>query len=74
MENISLSVAIITKNEEENLRACLQSIAFASHIIVVDSGSSDATLPIAAEFGFEIYHEAWLGFGPQKQSAIDKCR
>jgi glycosyltransferase involved in cell wall biosynthesis len=71
---ISLSVAIITKNEEENLRACLQSIAFASQIIIVDSGSTDATLPIAAEFGCEIYHEAWLGFGPQKQSAIDKCR
>jgi glycosyltransferase involved in cell wall biosynthesis len=71
---ISLSVAIITKNEEENLRACLQSIAFARQIIIVDSGSTDATLSIAAEFGCEIYQEAWLGFGPQKQSAIDKCR
>jgi glycosyltransferase involved in cell wall biosynthesis len=74
LEKISLSVAIITKNEEENLRACLQSIAFASQIIVVDSGSTDATLPIAAGFGCEIYQEDWLGFGPQKQLAIDKCR
>ena len=73
MEKFSLSVAIITKDEEENLRACLQSIAFAGQIIVVDSGSTDATLPIAAEFGCEIYHEAWSGFGHQKQSAIDKC-
>ena len=73
MEKIPLSVAIITKNEEENLRLCLQSITFARQIVVVDSGSTDATLAIAAEFGCEIYREGWLGFGPQKQLAIDKC-
>ncbi|MEI6609310.1 MAG: glycosyltransferase family 2 protein [Deltaproteobacteria bacterium] len=74
MEKIPLSVAIITKNEEENIRACLQSISFAGQIILVDSGSTDATLSIAAEFGCEIYFEEWLGFGPQKQLAIEKCR
>lgn len=73
LEKVPLSVAIITKNEAENLQACLQSIAFARQIVVVDSGSTDATLQIAAEFGCEIYNENWLGFGPQKQSAIDKC-
>ena len=73
MEKIPLAVAIITKNEEENIRQCLQSIAFAAQIILVDSGSTDATLRIAAEFGCEIYSEAWRGFGPQKQLAIDKC-
>ena len=74
MEKIPLSVAIITKNEEENIRACLQSISFVGQIVVVDSGSNDATLSIAAEFGCEIYSEQWRGFGLQKQSAIDKCR
>lgn len=74
MEKVPLSVAIITKNEEENLRACLQSLTFARQIVVVDSGSQDATLSIAAEFGCEIYNENWRGFGPQKQLAIDKCR
>jgi glycosyltransferase involved in cell wall biosynthesis len=74
MGKFPLSIAIITKNEEENLRACLQSVAFAGQIVVVDSGSTDATLRIAAEFGCEIYVETWQGFGPQKQSAIDKCR
>lgn len=73
MEKIPLSIAIITKNEEDNLRACLQSISFARQIIVVDSGSTDATLQIATQFGCEIYSEAWLGFGPQKQLAINKC-
>ncbi|NTW44358.1 MAG: glycosyltransferase family 2 protein [Anaerolineaceae bacterium] len=74
VNKINLSVAIITKNEEENLRPCLQSVMFARQIVVVDSGSTDATLAIAADFGCEIYREAWLGFGPQKQLAIDKCR
>ncbi|MGV8058370.1 MAG: glycosyltransferase family 2 protein [Smithellaceae bacterium] len=74
INKVPLSVAIITKNEEENLRSCLQSVAFARQIVVVDSGSTDATLQIAAEFGCEIYNEGWLGFGPQKQSGIDKCR
>jgi glycosyltransferase involved in cell wall biosynthesis len=71
---IPLAVAIITKNEEDNIRFCLQSISFASQVVVIDSGSADATLKIAAEFGCEIYSEAWRGFGPQKQLAIEKCR
>lgn len=74
MEKVPLSIAIITKNEEENIRSCLQSISFASQIVVVDSGSSDKTLEIAATFGCEIYREEWMGFGPQKQSTIEKCR
>ncbi|HUN53794.1 MAG TPA: glycosyltransferase family 2 protein [Smithella sp.] len=74
MEKIPLSVAIITKNEENNIRPCLQSVAFAGQIVIIDSGSTDSTLQIAAQFGCEIYHEEWRGFGPQKQSAIEKCR
>jgi len=73
MTKIPLSVAIITKNEEENIRACLESVAFAGQIVVVDSGSTDATLAIAAEFGCDIYREGWFGFGRQKQIAIDRC-
>lgn len=74
MEKAPLSVAIITKNEEENIRQCLQSVVFAGQIVIVDSGSADATLKIAEEFGCDIFQEDWRGFGPQKQSAIDKCR
>ena len=73
MEKIPLAVAIITKNEEENIRSCLQSISFAGQVILVDSGSTDYTLQIAAEFNCEVYNEEWRGFGPQKQSAIEKC-
>jgi len=74
LEKVPLSIAIITKNEEENILSCLQSISFAQQIVIVDSGSTDKTLEIAADFGCEIYSEEWQGFGPQKQLAIEKCR
>ncbi|MHB8090052.1 MAG: glycosyltransferase family 2 protein [Syntrophales bacterium] len=69
-----LSVAIIAKNEAKNLSACLESVSFAGQIVVVDSGSADDTLRIAADYGCEIYQEEWRGFGPQKQLAIDRCK
>lgn len=69
-----LSVAIITKNEGNKISDCLASIRFADQVVIVDSGSTDDTLRIAADFGCEVYLEDWKGFGPQKQSAIDKCR
>lgn len=69
-----LSVAIITKDEEVNLPACLGSVAFAEQIVVVDSGSTDGTLQIARDFGCDVFEEPWRGgFGAQKQFAIDQC-
>jgi glycosyltransferase involved in cell wall biosynthesis len=73
-EKIPLSVAIITKDEEANLPGCLKSVAFATQIVVVDSGSTDGTLEIARDFGCDVFTEPWKGFGPQKQMAIDRCR
>jgi len=73
-QKIPLSVAMITKNESANLAECLKSVNFAAQIVVIDSGSTDETVQIATQFGCEIFIEPWRGFGPQKQSAIDKCR
>jgi glycosyltransferase involved in cell wall biosynthesis len=70
----ALSVAIITRDEEENLPSCLKSVAFAEQIVVIDSGSADGTVKIAEDFSCDVYQEAWRGFGPQKQAAIDHCR
>jgi glycosyltransferase involved in cell wall biosynthesis len=73
-ENIPLSAAIITKNEEKNLSECVKSVSFADDIVVVDSGSTDRTVEIAKEFGCRVFVEYWKGDGPQKNSAIDKCK
>ncbi len=69
-----LSVAIITRDEERNLGACLRSVAWANEIVVVDSGSTDRTREIAREHGARVIETAdWLGFGAQKNRAIDAC-
>ena len=66
-----LSVIIITKNEAHNIRACLDSVAWADEIIVVDSGSQDDTVAICNEFTPQVYsHDDWPGFGPQKNRAL----
>lgn len=65
-----LSVILITKNEAENIRACLESVAWSDEIIVVDSGSSDATVEICEGFGARVYVHDWPGFGPQKNRAL----
>ncbi|ADE13104.1 glycosyltransferase family 2 protein [Sideroxydans lithotrophicus] len=67
----SLSVILITKNEAANIRDCLQSVAWADEIIVVDSASSDDTADIARAMGAQVYvHADWPGFGPQKNRAL----
>jgi glycosyltransferase involved in cell wall biosynthesis len=70
---LTLSVAIITKNEEANLARTLASIRWAGEIVIVDSGSTDRTPEIAREFGAKFFVEDWKGFGAQKNSAIAKC-
>jgi glycosyltransferase involved in cell wall biosynthesis len=73
-EKVPLSVAVITKDEEKNLPACLEGVSFADDIVVVDSGSEDGTVRIAREFGCRVFVEQWKGYGPQKNSAVAKCR
>lgn len=73
-ERLQLSAAIITKNEEQALPDCLRSLEFVDDIVVVDCGSTDGTVALARERGCRVFLEDWKGFGPQKDSAIAKCR
>lgn len=66
-----LSVAIITLNAASQLEACLQSARFADEIVVVDSGSTDGTQALAERHGARVIQQDWLGFGPQKQFAVE---
>lgn len=68
-----LSVVIITHNEENNIRECLESVRWADEVIVVDSESGDRTGEICREFGVAFYTEPWKGFARQKNSAIEKA-
>ena len=69
----TLSVAIITRNEEANLERTLGSVAWADEMVVVDSGSTDRTEEIARSFRARFYQETWKGFAGQKNSALEKC-
>jgi len=70
---MKLSIAILACNEAANLRRTLQSVSWADELVLVDSGSTDGTVAIALEFGARVFHEPWKGYGPQMNSAIDKC-
>ena len=68
-----LSVTIITLNEEANIRRTLESVRWADEIVVLDSGSADRTVAICREFTDKVFHQEWLGFGMQKNAAIDRA-
>ncbi len=66
-----LSVIVITHNEAANIEACLRSVSFADEVIVLDSGSTDATCVRAAALGAKVHHTLdWPGFGVQKNRAL----
>jgi glycosyltransferase involved in cell wall biosynthesis len=69
-----LSAVIITCNAANQIEDCLKSVAFADEILVVDSGSSDATRQIAQRCGARVIHRDWLGYGRQKQFAAEQAR
>ncbi|MFL6428460.1 MAG: glycosyltransferase family 2 protein [Acidobacteriaceae bacterium] len=69
----TLSVAIITLNEEANLLRTLASVAWADEIVIVDSGSTDGTRAIAQSYGTRFITEPWRGFAAQKNFAISLC-
>jgi len=70
MSENSISAIIITKNEQNNLAACLDSLRWVDQLIIVDSGSTDGTEMIAKRYGAKFYsHTNWQGFGKQKQLA-----
>jgi glycosyltransferase involved in cell wall biosynthesis len=69
-----ISVCIITFNEEANIAATVASAQpVADEIIVVDSGSTDATVAIARGLGAQVFAEPWKGYAAQKNSALQKA-
>jgi len=65
------SVVIISKNEERLIKDAIKSAKFADEVLILDSGSSDNTCGIAIELGARVEHQDWLGFGPQKNKAVE---
>lgn len=71
----TLSVCVITKNEADRIRTCLDSVKdLADEIIILDSGSTDNTVEIVKEYTDNVWVTDWPGFGPQKQRCLEKAR
>jgi glycosyltransferase involved in cell wall biosynthesis len=71
----TLSVIVITQDEEDRVGCCLESIkALADEIIVLDSGSTDKTLDIVARYTDQYFSTDWPGYGAQKQRALAKAQ
>jgi glycosyltransferase involved in cell wall biosynthesis len=77
IESVSMhpiSAALITHNEERNIAEALESLSWADEIVVVDSGSVDATLEICRRFTDKIFHREWTGYVDQKNFAAAQAR
>jgi glycosyltransferase involved in cell wall biosynthesis len=71
---LPLSLLVLTYNEADNIARCLDSVPFARDKLVIDCGSTDATIEIASAHGARVVHQPWLGFGPQRRAATRLAR
>lgn len=70
----SLSVCVITKNEADRIRKCLDSVkSLADEIVILDSGSTDNTVEVVKEYTDKVWVTDWPGFGIQKQRCLEKA-
>ncbi|QQS33173.1 MAG: glycosyltransferase family 2 protein [Acidobacteriota bacterium] len=69
-----ISAVIIARDEEAKIGNAIRSVLWADEVLVVDSGSVDGTRAVAADLGAKVVYQEWLGFGGQKQFAVDSAR
>ena len=67
---MTIASITITKNEEANIRACLESLKWVDELIVVDAESSDRTVELAKRYTSRVFVRPWPGYGPQKNFAM----
>jgi glycosyltransferase involved in cell wall biosynthesis len=68
----TISATVITKNEEQNIVACIESVLWADEIVVLDCGSTDQTLALCKKYEpkVKVYEADWPGFGKQKNRVL----
>jgi glycosyltransferase involved in cell wall biosynthesis len=71
---MKLSALVITKNEQQNIQACLESLCWANEIVVVDSMSTDGTIEIAQKYTDKVFTNPWPGYSNQKNFGHSKCQ
>ncbi|WMC10340.1 glycosyltransferase family 2 protein [Oceanimonas pelagia] len=75
MSRPSLAAVLIVKNEADTLAECLATLDWVDEIVVMDSGSTDATQAVAEAAGARFFvNDPWPGFGPQRRLAQSKVQ
>ena len=74
LEKLPVSAVLIVLNGERHLDRVLGALAFCDEILILDSGSTDATREIAARHGARVEHQPFLGYGPQKHRAVELAK
>jgi len=74
MRTPGISATVITFNEEQNIRDCLESIAWVDEIIVIDAFSTDTTVAICRQYTDNVLQRQWPGHVLQKQFALEQAR
>ena len=67
-----ISVLILTLNEEANIAACLDSVAWADDVLVLDSGSEDRTVAMAKARGARVVHRPFDSFAGQRNYGLQE--
>lgn len=71
---MTLSVVILTFNEEQHIERCIKSVlTFANEVFVIDSFSSDKTIEIAESLGAKVYQNAWKNYATQFNWGLKNC-
>jgi glycosyltransferase involved in cell wall biosynthesis len=70
--SVEVTVIVLTRDEERNIGSCLASLTPAAQVVVVDSGSTDATKEVVLEHGVQVIDRAWLGYARQRNWALEQ--
>src|SRR3990170_5620963 len=71
---MDISVIIVVRNEEEQIRGCLETVSWADEIVIIDQSSTDSTVKIAKEFTDKVFITEPKGYcEPDRNLAIEKA-
>ena len=68
---IPVSVVIVTKDEERNIKDALESVREFEEIVVLDAFSADGTVEICRRYTPRVFQQEWMGYARQKQTAVN---
>lgn len=68
-----VTIVIIAKNEEKRLKPCIESVAWAQEVLVIDDESADRTVELARELGAKVFHRAMDIEGRQRNFGFEQA-